>query len=365
MSWKRTVVLWLRLLFVLPAGLPVRSQWDSQPDNTMMDNITVRQGESVILRCLQSDDMMRSAWLNRSTIMYAGEDKWSMDRRVSLVVRNQEEFTIKIEDLDTSDEGLYTCAVQTWGRPKTTSLHIIVLVPPKIVKLAKNITVNEGSNATLLCSASGKPEPTITWRFLSPAAQVAVSEDEYLEIPAITRQKAGTYECNASNEVSADVQTTELIVNYPPTLSEGKDVGVVLGQRAVLVCEADSQPAAELEWYKEDKRITNQVEGIEIENTAESSKLTLFNISEEGYGNYTCVSINRLGSANTTIIVYEVSEPTSSTLLQEKTTFLMASSNYAILKGPGAVQDGNSGAAGRHSSACLLPVVCVQLLLRF
>ncbi|XP_035239805.1 opioid-binding protein/cell adhesion molecule homolog isoform X3 [Anguilla anguilla] len=298
----------------------------------MMDNITVRQGETVVLRCLQGNSVTHTAWLNRSSILYAGEEKWSVDPRVSLLALNQEEFTIQIEDMDTSDEGLYTCAVQTRTRPRTTAVHIIVLVSPKIINLAKNITVNEGSNVTLLCSANGKPEPTVTWRFLSPADQVAVSEDEYLEIPAITRQKAGSYECTASNEVSTDVQTTELIVNYPPAVSEGKDIGVALGQRAILLCEADSQPAAEFEWYKEEKRITDEVEGIEIENTAEYSKLILFNISEDGYGNYTCVSINKLGSANTSIVVYEVIEPTSSTLLQEKTTFLMASTYYPILK---------------------------------
>uniref|UniRef100_A0A673A8W0 Uncharacterized protein n=1 Tax=Sphaeramia orbicularis TaxID=375764 RepID=A0A673A8W0_9TELE len=40
----------LRILLLVPAGLPVRSQGDSQSDNKVMDNITVRQGETVFLR---------------------------------------------------------------------------------------------------------------------------------------------------------------------------------------------------------------------------------------------------------------------------------------------------------------------------
>ncbi|KAG9348611.1 hypothetical protein JZ751_002349 [Albula glossodonta] len=255
-----------------------------------MDNITVRQGETVVLRCLQGDAVTHTAWLNRSSILYAGEDKWSVDPRVSLVALNEEEFTIKIENC--------LVAVATENSQPSCS------VSPKIINLTKNITVNEGSNVTLLCSANGKPEPAVTWRLLSQTAQVTVSDDEYLEIPAVSRQKAGTYECTASNEVSTDVQTTELIINYPPSISEGKDLGVALGQRAVLLCEAESEPKAEFEWYREDKRIYNEMEGIEIENTGQRSKLTLFNISEEGYGNYTCVAINKLGSANTSIMVY-------------------------------------------------------------
>lgn len=76
--------------------------------------------------CSQGDLVTHTAWLNRSSILYAGEDKWSVDPRVSLVTLNQDEFTIKIENVDLTDEGQYICAVQTSSRPRTTSVHIIV-----------------------------------------------------------------------------------------------------------------------------------------------------------------------------------------------------------------------------------------------
>ncbi|XP_036379960.1 neurotrimin isoform X3 [Megalops cyprinoides] len=359
-SRKCLVVLSLRLLFLLPAGLPVRSQGDSQSDNKVMDNITVRQGETVFLRCSQGDVVTHTAWLNRSSILYAGEDKWSVDPRVSLVVLNEEEFTIKIENVDISDEGQYICAVQTRSRPRTTSVHVIVQVPPKIINLSKDIAVNEGSNVTLMCFANGKPEPTVTWKLLSSTG--LVSEDEYLEIPSITRQRAGTYECTAINEVSTDVQTVELTVNYPPSVTEGRDVGVTLGQTGVLQCEADAVPAADFEWYRDDRRLFNDLDSIEIEDNGKISTLTFYNVSEVDYGNYTCVAINKLGSANTSMVLYEVIEPTSSTLLQalssttEKTVFT---------EGPGAVQDGNSGTMGTHTSTCLLIIIGLQFLLKF
>lgn len=47
---KCALLLCLRILLLVPAGLPVRSQGDSQSDNRVMDNITVRQGETVFLR---------------------------------------------------------------------------------------------------------------------------------------------------------------------------------------------------------------------------------------------------------------------------------------------------------------------------
>ncbi|KAL2094338.1 hypothetical protein ACEWY4_009057 [Coilia grayii] len=179
--------------------------------------------------------------------------------------------------------------------------------------------------------------------------RVLTTEDEYLEIPSISRQRAGTYECTAINDVATDVQTVELTVNYAPTLSEGKDVGVTLGQQGVLQCEADAVPAADFEWYRDDRRVFNSFDGIEIEDSGALSQLTFFNVSEGDYGNYTCVAINKLGSANASIILFEVIEPTSSTLLQ----------------GPGAVQDGNSASRAAHTSTCLLILLALQLLLKF
>ncbi|XP_047462474.1 neurotrimin isoform X1 [Mugil cephalus] len=345
---KRTVLLSLRILFLVPLGLPVRSQGDSQFDNKVMDNITVRQGETVLLTCAQGDVVTHTAWLNRSSILYAGEDKWSVDPRVSLVTFNQEEFTIKIENVDMTDEGQYVCAVQTSRRPRTTSVHILVQVPPKIINLSKDIVVNEGANVTLMCQASGKPEPSISWKLVSSSGDLA-SDDEYLEIPSISRQRAGTYECTAVNDIDTDVQTVDITVNYAPTVSEGRDVGVTLGQIGVLECEADAVPEADFEWYKDDRRIFNGLDGMEIINTGSLSKLTFFNVSDGDYGNYTCVAINKLGSSNTSFLMYVVIEPTSSTLLQ----------------GPRAVQDGSGGAVGVRSHTCVLFVVFLPFLLRF
>ncbi|KAI4814693.1 hypothetical protein KUCAC02_003878, partial [Chaenocephalus aceratus] len=133
--------------------------------------MSIRRGQ----RCGQGDVVTHTAWLNRSSILYAGEDKWSVDSRVSLVTLNQEEFTIKIENVDMTDEGQYVCAVQTSSRPRTTSVHILVQdsklhkrgSTTKNHQPVKDIVVNEGSNVTLMCQASGKPEPSISWKLIS------------------------------------------------------------------------------------------------------------------------------------------------------------------------------------------------------
>ncbi|XP_051902241.1 neurotrimin isoform X1 [Hippocampus zosterae] len=324
-----------RLLFG-KEGLPVHSQGDSQSDKNFMDNITVRQGETIFLRCPQREIVTHTAWLNRSSILYAGDEKWSVDPRVSLVTLNQDEFTIKIENVDMTDEGQYVCAVQTSRRPTTNVVYVLIQVPPKIINLERDIVVNEGSNVSVLCQAQGKPEPSISWKLITSSGDLA-TDDEYLEIPSITRNRAGTYECTAVNNIDADTQTIDITVNYAPTVSDGRDIGVKLGQRGVLECEADAVPEPDFEWYKDDRRFINGLDGMEIVNTGSLSKLTFFNVSDSDYGNYTCVAINKLGSSNTNFIIY----------------------------GSRAVQDGSGSALGVHLDTYLLTILFLPFLLKF
>uniref|UniRef100_H3AWE6 Ig-like domain-containing protein n=1 Tax=Latimeria chalumnae TaxID=7897 RepID=H3AWE6_LATCH len=76
--------------------------------------------------CIIDNKVTRVAWLNRSSILYAGSDKWSIDRRVILGTHTKTEYSIKIENVDVYDEGPYTCSVQTNNQPKTSRVHLIV-----------------------------------------------------------------------------------------------------------------------------------------------------------------------------------------------------------------------------------------------
>lgn len=51
-------------------------------------------------------------------------------------------------------------------------------------------------------------------------------------------------------------------------------------------------------------RIFNGFDGMKIVNTGSLSKLVFFNVSEGDYGNYTCVAINKLGSSNTSFLLF-------------------------------------------------------------
>ncbi|XP_029593654.1 igLON family member 5 isoform X2 [Salmo trutta] len=222
------------------------------------DNITVLEGESIILRCKIDEEVTHKAWLNRSNILFAGTDKWSLDRRVSLVNSNTSDFSIQIERVAVADEGLYTCSFQARNKPRIAHVFLIVQVPARIVNISQDVSVNEGGNVYLFCLAVGRPEPTVTWK---------------------------------ENK-------------YPPMITDVKNMPAQLGKTAILRCEAMAVPTASFEWYRDDRRPVESDNTLRIKNEKTRSLLFFTNVTDKHFGNYTCFASNRLGASNASMLLF-------------------------------------------------------------
>uniref|UniRef100_A0A8C4Y774 IgLON family member 5 n=1 Tax=Gopherus evgoodei TaxID=1825980 RepID=A0A8C4Y774_9SAUR len=276
-------------------------------------------------------EVTRVAWLNRSNILYAGNDKWSIDPRVRLLTNSQAEFSILIASVDVWDEGLYTCSFQTQAKPHTAQVYLIVHVPARITNISSAVTVNEGSDVSLLCMATGKPEPTVTWRQLRGKRERAgegALEGEYLEITEINRQQAGEYECVTANGVSlADSKRVVITVNYPPTIKDVKDAYPPVGKPALLRCEAMAVPPAEFEWFKDDKQVSSRNELIPFPGRSRTrSMLLIDNVTARHYGNYSCLASNKLGVSNASLRLIRTLVPGSEIL-------------FLLWPGPGSLEN--------------------------
>ncbi|XP_011613257.1 neuronal growth regulator 1 isoform X2 [Takifugu rubripes] len=334
--WLTAII--LSLCCLLPSCLPA----GQTVDYSSVESVVSRQGDTAVLRCYLLDGISKGAWLNRSSIIFAGNDKWSVDPRVSIVssVGDKHEYSLQITKVDITDDGLYTCSIQSERSPRPKLLNLIVKVPPKIYDISSDITVNEGSNVSLICTASGKPEPTISWRHITPLGRKYDSV-EHLNITGITRDQAGDYECSALNDIaSPDTKTVKVTVNFAPTIHEIKIHGIGLGRTALLRCEATAVPAPTFEWYKGEKRI-NKGQGVDIKSLSSRSVLTVTNMTEDRFGNYTCVASNKLGMANASASLITIIEPTTTS----------ASSPAA-----------NTAPYGSTGSACV-PLACRYLVL--
>lgn len=82
-------------------------------------------------RCNVDKLVSRVAWLNRTTILFAGSEKWSLDPRVVLMENTAvTEYSIQIQNVDVHDEGPYVCSILTNKKPKATKVHLIVQGKP-------------------------------------------------------------------------------------------------------------------------------------------------------------------------------------------------------------------------------------------
>ncbi|KAJ8371796.1 hypothetical protein AAFF_G00302200 [Aldrovandia affinis] len=97
-------------------------------ERTPVDTVDTRQGDTVVLGCQLADGPSRGAWLNHSSILFAGDDKWSADPRVSLVTGggDKQEYSLRIERVQASDEGRYTCLTQNHFNPQIKHMLLSV-----------------------------------------------------------------------------------------------------------------------------------------------------------------------------------------------------------------------------------------------
>ncbi|NXA50494.1 NEGR1 regulator, partial [Nothocercus julius] len=253
-------------------------------------------------RCYLEDGASKGAWLNRSSIIFAGSDKWSVDPRVSIATANRREYSLQIQDVDVTDDGPYTCSVQTQHTPRTMQVHLIVQVSPKIFRISNDLVVNEGSNVTLVCLAAGKPEPSISWRHISPSGEsrCGAAASRARQPPSGACSALARSCLEQASYLHANVYFT-IFFSVAPTIQELKSSGVMLGGNGLIRCEGAGVPAPAFEWYKGERKLINGQQGITIKNYSTRSLLTVTNVTEEHFGNYTCVAANKLGTTNASL----------------------------------------------------------------
>lgn len=106
-----------------------------------------------------------------------------------------------------SDEGSYTCAVETeQGTLVSANYTVKVLEPVSIIEGLANQLTSLGSSARFICVAQGNPSPNITWLFnaepITPSHRFQISGSS-LVVSDVTRQDEGVYQCLLDNGFSS------------------------------------------------------------------------------------------------------------------------------------------------------------------
>ncbi|CAH2311914.1 hemicentin-1 isoform X2 [Pelobates cultripes] len=207
------------------------------------------------------------------------------------------------------DGGLYTCIAENIAGTVNSTMTLSVLMPPRILKINKELSVINGSRIKLLCTAQGIPAPVITWE----KNNVPVSET-YGKYTLLTsgelilhnaeRTDIGSYVCTARNVAGEDSHTISLIVNFKPYFTElPTNVSLNEGDTLRLSCQAAGSPSPRITWSFKNKTLSSR-----WGHSTQQSDLMIENVLREDSGAYTCTAENTVSSIFTTAHVF-VREP--------------------------------------------------------
>ncbi|GAB1600296.1 lachesin-like [Argonauta hians] len=307
-------------------------------------NVTAVVGQDVILPCPMehlNDD--RFIWRGKkNSLLTIHGQRITDDDRIMVDGAHIGEWDLRIRDVELSDEGQYTCQINTIP-VKMINVNLFVSVPPKLDMLnsRKDKTAEEGDKITLVCNVSGIPQPNVIWYHKSPGSKKAnegigmTEEDqdtpnqycvpergiagEVLMIQNISRNCNGMYECIADNEVgNVAHHLFNVKVLFPPQIYlPVRSIGQEIAKETILECKITAMPQGVTVWKKDGKVMqTGRKYKIYIYAYDEYTIIaTLFirQITEDDYGVYICQTSNRLGRDDKSIVLYNIRATSTST----------------------------------------------------
>ncbi|KAK3853859.1 hypothetical protein Pcinc_039621 [Petrolisthes cinctipes] len=205
-------------------------------------------------------------------------------------------------------DGVYSCSAynrvlgRTVRRLGNTTVKVIprgqhsASQPPSFVTLRTVYTATTGANVTLLCLATGHPEPRIRWSKYGgvlPSSSVQLAEGS-LSIVGVAVEDEGTYLCHAENGVGAaeSILDVALEVLDPPQLVEGpSSASVEEGSRAALICRAQGHPPPKIMWVFNGRLVRNDGNILITEDG-----LTIATVQKEHAGIFQCFVHNQQGT---------------------------------------------------------------------
>ncbi|XP_044225399.1 receptor-type tyrosine-protein phosphatase F isoform X7 [Thunnus albacares] len=241
---------------------------------------------------------------------------------------------LRIQPLRTHrDEAIYECTATNSAGEINTSAKLTVLEENQIphgfptIDMGPQLKVVERTRtATMLCAASGNPDPEISWfkdmlpvDISSSNGRIKQLRSGALQIENSEESDQGKYECVAMNSAgtrySAPANLYVRVRRVPPRFSiPPTNQEVMPGGSVNLTCVAVGSPMPYVKWMMGEVELTKEEEMPMGRNVLEVT-----NIRESA--NYTCVAISSLGMIQATaqVTVKALPKPPTSLIVTETT----------------------------------------------
>ncbi|XP_047662506.1 receptor-type tyrosine-protein phosphatase F isoform X15 [Tachysurus fulvidraco] len=321
---------WLSVLLLLGCTVvPSPSHADSLPSfvKTPEDQTGISGGVASFVCQAVGEPKPRITWMKKGK-------KVSSQRFEVIEFDDGSGSVLRIQPLRTHrDEAIYECTATSSVGEINTSAKLTVLEENQIplgfpsIDMGPQLKVVERTRtATMLCAASGNPDPEISWfkDFLpvdinSSNGRIKQLRSGALQIENSEESDQGKYECVATNSAgtrySAPANLYVRVRRVPPRFSiPPSDQEVMPGGSTNLTCVAVGAPMPYVKWMTGETELTK-----EEEMPVGRNVLELTNIRKSA--NYTCVAMSSLGMIEATaqVTVKALPKPPTSLTVTETT----------------------------------------------
>ncbi|XP_037931811.1 basement membrane-specific heparan sulfate proteoglycan core protein [Teleopsis dalmanni] len=232
---------------------------------------------------------------------------------------------IIIEDIQIADAGDYECLAENLAG-KTTGISTIRVIEAPVIMIEPSdnlLTVTEGDEVKVVCSASGFPNPSIQWVSAdTPEFNLRTAAEHYnqayLEIYRASKLDAKTYKCIATNEAGTDERY--ITIDVKPRRGDAPDDSDVdrspyeparpdytspenvyhakSGDSVTLTCSLGNMPNMQTRWERLDGR------PLPSNSYLDRNSLIITRIEDQNSGKYRCNGFDNRG----TIVAFVVAE---------------------------------------------------------
>ena len=189
------------------------------------------------------------------------------------------------------------------------------------------VLAQEEQNVTIACTATGQPQPSITW-YKSvgslPKDNTKVMNGS-LTIYSVTKRDRGTYVCKAENILGSATDTSQLMIfsRLRFKVRPPQEVTPVIGLSVHLPCAAESDLRPTIVWTK-DGESSFPAKSIILQN----GTLLIQNTKKSHEGSYTCRATNALTTIEAKVKINSPVTATSCSVIKKYVSNV--SGNYVI-----------------------------------
>ncbi|XP_066483113.1 obscurin isoform X12 [Tiliqua scincoides] len=256
-----------------------------------LSDLKIEENKKAVFTCETKKPASAVTWRKGIADLKASK-KYEMSQKGNVL-------QLTVNDLMENDSDIYTCDI---GDTQSSAKLIVQVLPVLFERELQSSEAKEGNKVRLSCELS-KPDLPVQWMKGNDILQAG---DKYefkqrgtvaeLVIRDASASDAGEYTCSTGElKTSAHVKVTAVPACFP---EEMKNKEATEGGVATLHCEL-SKPAP-VEWRKGERPLTPG-DKFKIKQKDKVVELTIYDITEQDAGDYTCVCGDKKTSASLTV----------------------------------------------------------------